>query len=168
MPGKLTANELVRKYELQPHPEGGYFRETYRATGQIKKDALPPTYHGDRNYSTAIYYLLSEGERSKFKRLASDEVWHFYLGGPLTIVQINPDGRVEEIILGSDIKKGQRVQHVVPAGYWFGAYPVTGASYSFVGCTVAPGFDFQDFEIAKRESMEKAFPKAAHVIQKLT
>lgn len=163
----VTAQELIKLYNLEAHPEGGYFKETYRAKGAITKEALPKNFKGDRNYSTAIYFLLPEGSKSKLHRLHSDEVFHFYLGGPLTVVQISPEGKVEKIILGQDVKAGEKLQHVVPAGYWFGAYPNPGVAFSFIGTTVAPGFDFQDFELGSRAELLKQFPKAKEVIELL-
>lgn len=159
---------LIDFYELEPHPEGGYFKETYRAKGMIVKDTLGSEFTGSRNYSTAIYFLIPEGKKSKLHRLRSDEVWHFYLGGPLVVAQIFPDGRAQEVVLGPDFRKGQWLQHVVLAGCWFGSYPQDGSSYSFVGCTVAPGFDFADFEMGKREDLLRQFPQAEESILRLT
>ena len=160
--GNVTIDELVKMYDLQPHPEGGYFKETYRAA------QTTDTSNGARNHSTAIYFLIPEGKKSHLHRIKSDELWHFYLGDPMTLIQISPEGSVEEITLGSDVKKGQKVQHTVPAGCWFGAYPNPGSRYSFVGCTVAPGFDFADFEMGKREELFKQFPHAEKTITLLT
>lgn len=163
----ITVQELIKLYNLQPHPEGGYFSETYRAEGTIAKEALAKGFKGDRNYSTAIYFLLPEGAKSKLHRLQSDEVFHFYLGDPLTVVQILPEGKVEKTVLGPDVKAGHKLQHVVPAGCWFGAYPNPGSRFSFIGTTVAPGFDFQDFELGGRLELLKQFPKAKEVIEML-
>jgi len=164
----VNLKDLIELYGLQPHPEGGYFKETYRASETVVRTALPERFGGDRNFSTAIYFLLPEGSKSHLHRIKSDEVWHFYLGGPLTLVQISPEGKVEKIILGQDVKNGHKVQHVVPRGYWFGASPNKGARFSFVGCTVAPGFDFEDFEMGKREELLRQFPDSADVIEKFT
>lgn len=163
----LAINDLIELHSLKPHPEGGYFRETYRSAGEIPTEHLPE-HGGARNHSTAIYFLLPEGTKSVLHRIKSDEVWHFYLGGPLTLIQIAPDGTVEEVVLGQDVQAGQKVQHVVPAGYWFGAYPCAGSAYSFVGCTVAPGFDFADFEMGNRDELLKLFPLAGVIIRALT
>lgn len=154
-----TADDLIRNFALQAHPEGGWFRETYRADLQID---VRPGFNDTRAASTAIYYLLTEGTRSAFHRINSDEVWHFYDGGPLTIVELNPTtGKLRETVLGSEYKNGQSWQHVVPAGCWFGAKPHPGSTYSFVGCTVAPGFDFADFELADASTLLQDFPAAA-------
>lgn len=148
--------------ELAPHPEGGFYKETYRSAETMSRA-------GDtRNVSTAIYFLLPKGARSLFHRIKSDEAWHFYLGGPLTIVQIAPTGRIETVTLGQNIALGEQLQHVVPAGCWFGALPSSEHDYSLVGCTVAPGFDFADFEIARREELMARYPLAARWILKLT
>lgn len=144
--------QLIKTYDLSPHPEGGYFKETYRSEGLIQSKSLPlsiPETHKDsRAYSTAIYFLLPEGQYSKLHRIHSDEAWHFYLGGPLKIVGIDLDGNPYEVVMGQDFLKGQKLQHVVPAGHWFAARPEPGSKFCFVGCTVAPGFDFRDFEMA--------------------
>ena len=128
------------------------------------KQALPSRYKGDRNVSTSILFLLISGEKSCLHRIASDEVWHFYLGGPLELLQISAGGEAEKIILGQDVVEGQNVQHVVPAGCWFGARPVEGTAYSLVGCTVAPGFDFSDFEMADKESLLRSYPDLTNEI----
>lgn len=154
-------DELIAAYKLIPHPEGGYFAESYRAAQSV---ATP---RGDRPASTAIYFLLPAGTKSRLHRIKSDEVWHFYLGGPLRIVEISPDGTTRETILGPDLAAGHKLQHVVPAGAWFGAYPEPNTPYALVGCTVAPGFDFQDFELAEREALLKAYPAAAPLIERL-
>jgi len=159
----IEAAELVKLYGLRPHPEGGYFTETYRSGGKAAYPGL-----GARNFSTAIYFLLQAGNRSRLHRLKADEVWHFHLGGPLAVAQIYPDGRVENTILGADVRAGQRLQHAVPAGCWFGSYPCEGTDFSFVGCTVAPGFDFKDFELGSRAELLGRFPGAAELIKKLT
>lgn len=164
----VTIAALISLYNLQPHPEGGFFKETYRDAGVIRHDALPKPFTGERNYSTAIYFLLPEGKKSHLHRIRSDEVWHFYLGGPLTLIQISPDGKREQIILGQDIQHGQTVQHVVPKDYWFGAYVNPHAEFSFVGCTVAPGFDFADFELGNRDALLQRYPQAKEDILLLT
>lgn len=164
----VTVEELVKIHHLQPHPEGGFFKETYRDEGTISKNALPPRFRGDRHFSTAICFLLPSGAKSRLHRIQSDEVWHFYLGDPLTIVQISPEGKVEKIAMGQNVKAGEKMQHVVPAGYWFGAYPNPKSRFAFVGCTVAPGFDFADFEMAKRGDLLKNYPHAREEIEHLT
>ncbi len=165
---EMNALEIIELLDLKPHPEGGYFRESYRSHGVIPSDALPSEYEGQRNISTAIYYLLDKGARSKIHRVASDEMWHHYLGGPLKIVEIMPDGSATETIVGPEIEHGQVLQHVVPAGRWFGAYLPEGSDYALAGCTVAPGFDFADFELGKVEDLLRQFPGAEDAIRTLT
>lgn len=154
----ITAEELIRIYGLKPHPEGGFYRETYRAQA---------TANG-RNICTAIYFLLPAGQKSRLHRLKADELWHFYLGGPLTVGQIFPDGSEARVTLGSDPAAGQVQQFLVPAGCWFGAYPEPGTKFSLVGCTVAPGFEFDDFELRGRAALLKDFPASGELITKLT
>jgi predicted cupin superfamily sugar epimerase len=171
MPSKMSfhsARDLIRHFELQPHPEGGYFRQTYKSQGAIAHNALPAAYDGGRAYATMIYYLLPKGAKSHLHRLHSDEMWHFYLGGPMHVAQIHADGREETVTLGQDIVRGEQLQSVVPAGTWFGAYPAEGTEYSFVGCTVAPGFEFADFELAEREALLRQYPHARRIIELLT
>ncbi|XPV75485.1 MAG: cupin domain-containing protein [Desulfovibrio sp.] len=165
---KCTVEQLVLQYEMAEHPEGGFYKETYRAGVSVAAEALPESFTGSRNISTAIYYLLPEGAMSHLHRIASDEAWHFYLGGPLEIVEISPQGKLTKTILGQDVLNGQYVQHVVPAGSWFGARPVVGTKYSFVGCTVAPGFDFAEFEMAEREVLVNEFSDLKDIIVEMT
>lgn len=159
---------LIETYGLAPHPEGGFFRESYRAAETIPQSALPSRFAGERRHCTAIYFLLPEGSKSNLHRIKSDEVWHFYLGGPLTLAQIHPGGRTKMVTLGQDISRGEKLQHVVPMGCWFGAYPNPSSGFSFVGCTVAPGFDFADFELGQRSRLIRKFPGAKALIERLT
>ncbi|MCB0403999.1 MAG: cupin domain-containing protein [Bdellovibrionales bacterium] len=158
---------LIKELGLLPHPEGGFYAETYRDAGTIPKAVLPDRFAGDRNYSTAILFLLSKGEHSRLHRIASDEVWHFYAGDPLVVLEISPSGQLKETRLGQNVLAGDRLQHVVPAGAWFGAYPAAGSEYCLVGATVAPGFDFADFELAEAERLEAEFPEHKDVIRRL-
>ena len=149
----LKIEDLLSLCDLKPHPEGGFYKETYRSS---------------QGHSTAIYYLLPQGSVSNFHRIKSDEVFHFYLGGPLTIVQISPQGVLEAFVLGQDLLNGQKLQHVVPGGYWFGAIPNPGTPYSLVSCTVAPAFEFKDFELGDRKILLALFSHARDWIEKLT
>ena len=162
----MQAADIVRQLGLQPHPEGGYFRETYRAAEAIPALGLHRRYGGARAISTAIYYLLEAGQRSALHRLRSDEIFHFYAGDPLTVVEIAPDGDLTESLLGADIAAGAIPQHVIPAGNWFGAIP--NGRFSLIGCTVAPGFDFADFELAETAALLAAFPRHETWIRRLT
>jgi uncharacterized protein len=163
----LTAELLIAQYKLQPHPEGGHYLQTYQSTEQIPTAALPDRFNGDRFYSTAIYFLLEGKQFSAFHRIQSDELWHFYTGVGLHVYVIHPDGRGEILKLGDDLANGYSFQQVVPAGCWFASKPVTENGFSFVGCTVAPGFDFADFELADKEVLLKEYPKHAGWIDKL-
>jgi predicted cupin superfamily sugar epimerase len=163
------ANYWIEKYQLLPHPEGGYYAETYRASEKIAQQALPERFGGDRSFSTGIYFLLEAHHFSAFHRIQSDEMWHFYAGDALDIFVIYPETSTLEIIkLGNDPENGETFQAVVPAGTWFGSRPAAGSTYSLVGCTVAPGFDFQDFEMAERATLQGQFPEFQTLIQELT
>lgn len=165
---KGEIDQLVTRLGLLPHPEGGFYRETYRAGECVAQAALPDRFTGDRSHGTAIYYLLGAGDRSKLHRIAADEIWHFYAGDPLLIVAIAPGGALSVTTLGRHFAAGQVPQHVVPAGHWFGAVPATGSAYALTGCTVAPGFDFADFELADRSALLAAFPQHGDWIKRLT
>lgn len=163
----MTSDELVKRFDMQPHPEGGFYKETYRSAGAIPGKALPKGFHGDRAFSTAILYLLPKGGKSKLHRLASDELFHFYSGGPMRLVELLPGGKVAQTRLGADIAGGCEVQRIVRAGTWFGAYAEPGSEYCLVGCTVAPGFDFSDFQMADAARLAREFPHARDVIHRL-
>jgi predicted cupin superfamily sugar epimerase len=160
--------KLVSQLALQPHPEGGYYRETYRAAETVPASGLPDRYGGRRSFSTAIYYLLEAGQCSRLHRLKTDEIFHFYAGDPLIIVEIAPDGVLRETRLGADFTQEMVPQHVIGAGNWFGAVPAPESRYSLVGCTVAPGFDFADFEMAAGADLLKAYPHHTDWITRLT
>jgi predicted cupin superfamily sugar epimerase len=135
----LTADELITLLNLQPHPkEGGFFRETYRAAEQFTAAQLPPRYGSERSASTAIYYLLKPGTFSALHRLATDEIFHFYLGSPVRMLQLAETGS-REIVLGSDLSAGHELQVVVPRGVWQGSLLEPGGDFALLGCTVAPG-----------------------------
>ena len=161
-------NDLIKTLKLQPHPEGGWYRETYRSTEIIPSDELPNRFNGPRSFATAIYFLLNSEHFSALHRIKADEQWHFYSGSALTIHVIYSDGSYASIKLGQDLEKGERFQAVVPHGCWFGATVDTPESYALVGCSVSPGFDFNDFEMAQRESLKRAFPQHAELIDRLT
>jgi len=164
----VNADTLIQQLNLSPHPEGGYFRETYRSDEKIAAAHLPNRYNGDRAISTAICFLLKGNEYSAFHRLKSDEVWHFYLGSSLTIYCIDPDGTRTDIILGDDIKNGEMPQAVIEKGYWFAAAVNDTSSYTLVGCTVAPGFDFSDFEMGEWKELIENFPQHKVIIERFT
>ena len=154
-PGQ-RAKRLIECLDLRPHPEGGWYRRNY----------LAAAFAGNRAVSSAIYYLLQAGEKSRLHRIRQDEIWHFYDGGPLRLVMIAPDGKTSAIILGTDILAGQAPQHVVPGGYWFAAKPL--ADFVLVGCTVAPAFDFADLQLGRRDELLQAFPNCREIIEEFT
>ncbi|MBN1208280.1 MAG: cupin domain-containing protein [Myxococcaceae bacterium] len=151
--------ELVRALGLQPHPEGGYFREMYRARARVE------TPRGPRSAGTAIYYLLPRGEFAAWHQVASDEVWHFYDGAPLTLYLLGEQG-LEAVTLGRDVVRGEQPQVVVPAGVLQAAVPR--GDFTLVGCTVAPGFDFADWELPARDALIARYPEHADLFRQLT
>ena len=159
----MTRDRLFDAFKMTRHPEGGAFVETYRSDLLISPEGFP----GLRAASTAIYFLLGRGEFSAFHRIRSDEMWHFYLGGPLRIVEIDRAGLLRETTLGRDIHEGHSLTHLVRAGTWFASYPAPESDFSLAGCTVAPGFDFQDFELADRVELARHFPDHATIIATL-
>ena len=161
-------SDILRRYELEPHPEGGFYRRTYCSAGQIPAQALPPEFGTARPYGTAILYLLGPGDKSRLHRIRQDEIWHFYLGGPLRLVILDPKGKFSDVLMGSDIMAGQAVQFTVPKGCWFGAKPSADSPYAFVGCTVAPGFDFADFEMGERAQLLRDYPALQHIVTAFT
>ncbi len=163
-----TAEYWIEKLHLQPHPEGGYFRETYRSAEVIPQHTLPDRFASDRTFSTCIYFLLNRRQYSAFHTLKQDEVWHFYEGSPLTLHILDPNGTYTPVKLGRDPEAGESLQAVVGAGNWFAADVHNTRSYALVGCTVAPGFDFADFEMADRQQLMAAFPNHCDLIEKYT
>lgn len=155
----ISAQQLKALYNLQPHPEGGWYKETYQSKEQLEAACLPERFGGSRAFSTAIYFLLELGNFSAFHRIKSDECWHFYAGDPLVIYVLQLDGTLNEIYLGSDITNGQLFQYVVPANCWFASRPAIGSKFCFVGCTVAPGFNFDDFELADVAVLSALYPQ---------
>jgi predicted cupin superfamily sugar epimerase len=156
----------IKTLGLTQHPEGGWFAESYRAAESIPAAALPERFNGPRSFCTAIHFLLEQGDFSALHRLKSDELWHFYAGEPLTVHVITPAGKHERILLGGNPEQGERFQAMVPAGCWFGAE--THERFALVGCTVAPGFDFADFEMAAQAELLASFPQHAALILRLT
>ena len=165
---QATAQYWINRLALQPHPEGGYFREIYRSKEQIKAGALPARYGGPRAYATAIYFLLAGAQVSTLHRLASDEQWHFYAGRTLLLCMLAPDGTSRQVRLGRAPDAGDQFQAVIPAGTWMGARLADSRGYALIGCTVAPGFDFRDFKIGKRADLLKRFPRQRTLITALT
>jgi predicted cupin superfamily sugar epimerase len=162
-----TVNVLIQQYGLEPHPEGGWYKQTYKSNEQIAADALPERFGANRAFSTAIYFLLEKGNFSAFHRIKSDECWHFYAGDLLLIYIIEQDGDLKVISLGNELEKGQSFQHVVPANCWFASRPAPGSEYCFVGCTVSPGFEFKDLELAVATELSVVYPQHKSIIKEL-
>ncbi len=155
---------LIDWLKLEPHPEGGYFRCTHKS-GQT---VVIPGYDGPRHTATTIYYMLAGNQFSAFHRIKSDEIWHFYRGSPLTLHVITPDGQASDTILGTDIQAGQLPQAVVKANCWFAASVNSPSSFSLVGCTVTPGFDYRDWELGTRDALLKAYSQHRSLVEKYT
>jgi hypothetical protein len=159
-----TAAEWIRALDLRPHPEGGHYRETYRAAGTT----TPPGFATSRALSTAIYFVLQADEISALHRLRSDELWHFHAGSALRVVELTPAGALREHRLGLDVEAGERPQVAIPAGSWFGARVADATGFALVGCTVAPGFDFADFEPGDRTELRRRYPQHAAAVDAFT
>jgi predicted cupin superfamily sugar epimerase len=161
------AQRWIETLGLQPHPEGGYYRETYRSTQELMgcclREHLAP-----RAVATAIYFLLPGDQFSALHRLRSDEMWHFYAGSSLTLHIIDPKGGLTQVKLGTRVEHGETFQAVVKAGCWFGATVDDPDGYTLVGCTVAPGFEFDDFELGERQKLIERYPQHRDLIERLT
>jgi len=166
-----NAKEIIAALGLQPHPiEGGFFRETYRSAGVIPAESLPPGYasRAGRSIGTAIYYLLTADSFSELHRLPTEEVFHFYLGGPVRMLQLAFGGGASEVVLGPDLVAGHRPQVVVPAGVWQGSRLEPGFDFALLGATMAPGFDYADYEQGRRAALIELYPDYAERIRQLT
>jgi uncharacterized protein len=150
--------EIIATLDLRPHPEGGFFAETYRCARNA----------GERSLSTAIYFLLTAENPSRMHRVSSDEIWHFYRGDPLEMLRIRPDGSSAIAAIGPNIASGQRPQVLVRGGVWQGVRVAPGGRYALVGATVTPGFDFEDFEMGDAETLRSLCPSRAEWIEQLT
>ena len=165
----LTAQEIIRRLGLKPLPEeGGFYRETYRSEEQISREGLPARYSSAKSFCTAIYYLLTPETCSALHRLNSDEIFHFYLGDPVSMLQLHPGGGSELITLGRDLGRGEQLQAVVPRDTWLGALLNQGGSFALMGTTMAPGFDFSDYEHGSRQELIRQYPDREELILKLT
>jgi len=164
----MNADDVIEKLNLLPHPEGGYFKETYRSLETIKKKCLPERYSGNRTFSTQIFFLLKGNQFSSFHKLNSDETWHFHAGCPIEIISISPDGTLAKTILGINLLDDQLPQYTIPAGIWFAAKPLDIQSFTLVSCSVAPGFDFADFQLGDKDFLIKQFPGHSQIITQFT
>ena len=164
-----TAEEIIKALKMKPLAlEGGFYCETYRAKGIIPKDVLPKQYGSDRSFGTAILYLIDKNSFSSLHRIKSDEVFHFYMGDSVTMLQLLPDGSSKVSTLGRDITRGQKVQLVVPANVWQGCFVNDGGEFALMGTTVTPGFEFEDFEPADRDQLLEQYPDQRKLILRLT
>jgi uncharacterized protein len=164
----FTAQALITTLDLRPHPEGGWFAEVFRSPDQLPPSALPERYLGSRAYVSSILFLLNEQELSRFHRLQSDELWHFYEGVPLRLHLLHPDGTYTTETLGRDFSRGERCVIPVRRHVWMAAELVTPNGYALAGCTVAPGFAFTDFQLALRRDLLDAYPDQSGIIERLT
>ena len=166
----MTADEVKKLLRLEPHPrEGGWFRRTYEAAETVPAAAFATfRYPSRRRTGTAIYYLLEPGTFSEMHRLKSDEVFHFYAGDPVELLQLHPDGTGRTTILGNDLLAGQRPQVVVDQDTWQGSHLVTGGAWALLGCTVSPGFEYEDYESGDRKTLLASWPEHAALITRLT
>ena len=163
-----TAQHWISKLELIKHPEGGYYKEVYRSSEFVHKKNLPDRYSSFRSFSTSIYFLLESNEFSAFHRLKSDEIWHFYEGSAIHIVMIFPNGTFKKVVMGRDGEQDVVYQALIPKGCWFAAHVKERDSFSLVGCSVSPGFDFEDFELGTRDGLIKLFPQHEVLIRTFT
>jgi uncharacterized protein len=162
------ADIYIEKLKLIPHPEGGYFREVYRSEELLNPDALPQRYKGSRSFSTSIYFLLKGDQKSLLHKLKSDEIWHFYDGSSVKLYTIDSEGKLLHSLLGRNIDGSESMQLVIKRGYWFCAEVSDENSFSLFGCTVAPGFDFSDFELGERKELIRLYPQYQELIKKFT
>lgn len=165
-----TKHQIIHSLDLKPHPEGGYFKEVYRSQMILEKKSLPEEYSGGRNCSTSIYFLLTSDTFSAFHKIHQDEIWHFYKGAPIQIHMISPGGEYSDVIIGNDFNTNQTPQFVVPGNFWFAASTIENDNhdYGLVGCTVAPGFDFEDFILPNRKDLISKFPQHKSIITSFT
>jgi predicted cupin superfamily sugar epimerase len=165
----MTPEFLIKKLKLEPlQREGGYFYQTYRSRQILKKEYFKNDYPHDKSIKTAIYYLLTANTKSRLHRLKTDEIYHFYSGNPVLMLLIYPDDKLEKIILGNRIDRGEIPQFTVPANTWQGSVLLNGGIYALMGTTMAPGFDFSDYEEPDKTKLLKKFPMEKELITKLT
>ncbi len=162
------ADIYIEKLKLVPHPEGGYFREIYRSDEVLKGEDLPRRYKGSRAFSTSIYFLLKGEQKSLLHKLKSDEIWHFYDGSSVKLYMIDSDDKLSVKLLGRNIDAKESIQFVIKRGYWFCAEVSDENSFSLFGCTVAPGFNFSDFELGDSKELLKLYPQHKKLVKKFT
>lgn len=164
-----NAQYIINNLDLKSHPEGGYFKEIYRSEELINIEGLPERYSSSRAYMTSIYFLLKNGQISKFHKLNSDEIWYYHSGNPVKSHTILPDGSYSERVLGPGLNNNQKLQLLFPKNSWFAAEVIIDKfDYSLFGCAVAPGFEFEDFIIGKQKNLMTKYPQYEKIIEKLT
>ncbi|MGA2228229.1 MAG: cupin domain-containing protein [Syntrophobacteraceae bacterium] len=163
-----NAQYWIEKLNLTKHPEGGFFAPAFRASEQISRDGLPDRFAGNRAIVSSIYYLLEKGQFSTFHRLKSVEIWNFFEGDPLMIHILDPHGALIQKMLGRNFDKGESFQAAIEPGSWFAAEHQGRGEFTLVGCTVAPGFEYEDMEIASRAELQARYPQHLEIIEKLT
>lgn len=161
-------NNIIDQLKLTAHPEGGYYKENYRSLGTIDPNSLWSGAMEERNYSTGIFFLLKEKQFSAFHKIKQDEMWHHYLGDTLLLHIIDPEGNYNKVRIGKNIEKGEYLQYVVLANHWFASEVLDKKKFALCGCTVSPGFDFNDFQMPKRNILIKMFPQHTSIITNLT
>jgi uncharacterized protein len=165
---KKSAEYWIKKLKLKPHKEGGYYREIYRSEEKINSIALPERYNGERHFATSIYFLLKSGQPSKFHKLKSDEIWNYHYGSPIIIISIDNKGNLKENILGNNYNNNNEFQITIPKETLFAAYVTEDNSFSIVGCTSIPGFEYEDFELKDKNEITKQYPALKDTIIKFT
>ncbi len=165
----MDTEKLKQTLNLKPLPEeGGYYAETYRSNEKLARSLLPTRYTGDRSFGTAIYFLLTSDTFSAMHRLATDEIYHFYLGDPVELLSLREDGSGEIFTIGTDFERGMTPQLTIPRGTWQGARLLPRGAFALLGTTMAPGFEFADFELGEREALAAQYPKFSAMIRQLT
>ena len=164
----MNSREIIKNLNLTVHPEGGYYKENYISKGLINANNFWQGAKGKRNFSTGIYFLLEKEQFSAFHKIKQDEMWHHYMGGTLLLHIIDNKGKYTKVKIGKNINKGEYLQYVVPANYWFASEVQDKTSYSLCGCTVSPGFDFKDFEMPSKNVLMNKYPLHKDIITKLT
>lgn len=164
----MNGTEIITFFNLTEHPEGGYYKETYRSVGEILSENLDSEFDGNRNYCTSIYFLLTSDKFSAFHKINQDEIWHFYTGTTLKLHLISPVGEYSFVLIGNNFIDGETPQFTVPAHHYFAAEVLEKNSFSFMGCTVSPGFDFRDFKLPSCKELSQEFPKHSKIITQLT
>ena len=163
-----STNFWIEKLNLAKHPEGGFYKEVYRSEEKLAKSSLPLRYTGERSVATSIYFLLAGNQFSSFHRIQSDETWHFYAGTTLELFVLENQGNLAHFLLGRDPDNCEHLQITIPRNHWFGARVVDKGSFALMGCTVAPGFHFDDFELADRTKLVNEYPQHSEIIKELT